>query len=132
MHKPQVILLVDDDPDDRDFFCEALRKSGHTNHVLHAENGADAIAKLEKLQKSGNLPCLIILDINMPIMDGRTALHKIREEMNLTETPIAIFTTTKPFDGENLIHRYAIDIIEKPVSISGIITEINRLLVKCL
>ena len=62
------ILYVDDDIDDLFLISEAFGKFAHALAVVHAENGVEGLKTLEKMQE--NLPCLVIIDINMPIMDG--------------------------------------------------------------
>lgn len=125
----KIILLVDDDADDRSFFCEALRQSGEAYFALQAENGVEALEKLEHLKKTDNLPCLIILDLNMPLMDGRTALKRIRKDIAYDNVPIAIFTTTRPLDAEDLVLFYKINVIEKPMQMKKTIEIIQKLLV---
>ena len=65
------VLCIDDDQDDLLFMSEAI--SGHASgfKMIGVSDGQEALAYLEKAKASGKLPCLIIMDINMPKMDGK-------------------------------------------------------------
>src|SRR5215510_8699670 len=65
VHKStQRVLVVDDDQDIRDALCELLRDEGY--EAIAVANGEEALTYL----KGGNLPCVILLDLMMPVMDG--------------------------------------------------------------
>lgn len=97
------ILVVEDDKDLRDFYCELLVSEGYT--VSSAENGQlglDAVIA----QK----PDLVLLDLMMPVMDGKTMLHNMRQQNGLKYTPVIVLTNagdadsirqTKTFDNAN-------------------------------
>lgn len=86
------IFLIDDDPDDREIFAELLAEDHPSIVLQQAINGADAFEKL----KSENFtkPDLIFLDLNMPIMDGRTFLQHIKMDPDLKDIPVIIYTTS--------------------------------------
>ncbi|MGQ0508653.1 MAG: response regulator [Myxococcaceae bacterium] len=69
------VLLIDDDPDMRDALANSLDALGYS--VVAAEHGADALEKLEQTS-----PCLILLDLLMPVMDGREFLRRLRASQN--------------------------------------------------
>jgi len=69
----QTILCADDDPDDRELICETITRLHPTYRVVHAKDGWEAFTWLQQASTTGSLPCLVILDINMPKMDGVTA-----------------------------------------------------------
>lgn len=85
------IFLIDDDADDREIFSDSLM-SMHPSISFHeAQNGLEAFAIL----RSGIfVPDLIFLDLNMPIMDGKTFLVRIKEDESLKDIPIVIYTTS--------------------------------------
>ena len=66
------MLLIDDDSTDRELFIDAIGLSGKGYTVSEASHGREAIDHLEASEK---LPDLIILDLNMPVMDGRETLR---------------------------------------------------------
>ena len=85
----QCILIVDDDEDDCDFLKECLIAVGVTSPIIFAHDGPAAFDILEGL--NGNLPKLIILDVNMPLMNGLTFYSKLRLTYNI---PVIFYTTT--------------------------------------
>ncbi|HEY1009192.1 MAG TPA: response regulator [Daejeonella sp.] len=102
MHfKINTILLADDDPDDRDFFKDAL-KSVSTELVLKtAENGIQA---LEILENSENLPDLIFLDLNMPLKNGHECLLDIKDNPKTKGIPVIIFSTSLQRETANVMY----------------------------
>ncbi len=86
-----IILAVDDDLEDFEFFSEAIKEIDHTIVVLRASNGLEA---LEILESHLLMPDYIFLDINMPLMDGRQCLQKIKQHDRLKEIPVIMYSTT--------------------------------------
>jgi CheY-like chemotaxis protein len=93
MEKHQKIILhVDDDPDDGLLLRQALELVSPVT-FQQAFNGIEARAILEKDKLANQLPNLIVLDINMPSMDGVATLQAIKRDSKLIAIPIVIFTT---------------------------------------
>lgn len=88
----KIVFLIDDDADDREIFADSLSSLDSGIMYQEAVNGQDAFEKLQ----SGTFPKpdLIFLDLNMPIMDGRTFLKKIKEDKDFSEIPVIIYTTS--------------------------------------
>jgi CheY-like chemotaxis protein len=86
-----VILAVDDDPEDFEFFFDAVRKIDQSIIVLKATNGEEALALLEEHVL---MPDYIFLDINMPLMDGHTCLQQIKKSERLRNIPVVMYSTT--------------------------------------
>jgi len=86
------ILLVEDDQIDMMMVMRALKEIHVTNPVVHLENGEDALNYLrnEKSEK----PCLILLDLNMPIMNGIEFLQAVKDDEQLRRVPIVVLTTS--------------------------------------
>lgn len=84
-------MVVDDDADDRLFFCKALTKTTRIN-CLRAASGKDAIEFLT--EQNNPVPQLIFLDINMPIMTGWEFLTKRRSDQRLKNIPVIMFSTS--------------------------------------
>jgi CheY-like chemotaxis protein len=84
------ILYIDDDPDDRHIFLEAVRSIDETFVCTTAKDGLDALSFLDSRQ----LPHVIFLDINMPLMSGITCLAEIKGNKNTAHIPVIIFTTS--------------------------------------
>lgn len=86
------ILIVDDDIDDSELFTEALSSVAEKTVCYCANDGEDAIQKLEhnEIEK----PDLIFLDINMPVMDGWECLSRLKAKDNLKDIPVIMHTTS--------------------------------------
>jgi CheY-like chemotaxis protein len=106
--------LADDDRDDTDLFGEALKKIDN-GIVLHtAANGKELI---EKLHTTPVKPEIIFLDINMPELDGWESLRTLKNNENLREIPVVMYSTSAAFlDGNRAINSGAICYLEKPFS----------------
>ncbi|MEK6986106.1 MAG: response regulator [Candidatus Thermoplasmatota archaeon] len=84
------ILLVEDDPDDLFLARRALDRSGLTYHLDHAEDGLKALEHLNR----GPRPDVVLMDINMPRMDGLEALRAIRADPAHAGLPVVMLTTS--------------------------------------
>jgi two-component system, response regulator len=94
----RIILMADDDSDDRMLMKEALEEN-NISHALHfVEDGAELLDYLHKRGKfifQDIRPDLIILDLNMPKIDGREALGYIKANIDLKRIPVIVLTTSK-------------------------------------
>jgi CheY-like chemotaxis protein len=86
----QHICLAEDDPDDYFFFSEILHEINSSIKLTWFQTCEDL---LEFLRTGSNLPCLIVLDMNMPKMDGQTCLVTIKKELELSHIPVIILST---------------------------------------
>jgi CheY-like chemotaxis protein len=91
------ILLVEDDPGDVVLTTEALNGSKLTNHVHVTENGELAMKFLRKEApyEDAPRPDLILLDLNLPRMDGREVLAAIKEDPEYRRIPVVVLTTSE-------------------------------------
>jgi CheY-like chemotaxis protein len=87
------ILLVEDDSVDAMTVKRAMRDLHITNDLIHAVNGEDAMKYLTDSEKEK--PFLILLDLNMPKMNGVEFLRAIKTNPNLKTLPVIVFTTSK-------------------------------------
>ncbi len=127
----RTVLCVDDDADDRDLVCDTIFKIDPNIKVVHAENGIKAIEYLSKAQIKGDLPCLVILDINMPQMGGKETLAAIKEDNELNDLPVVIFSTSTNVVDKVYCNNYGVEFITKPDTIVAMRTEIKGLLRHC-
>jgi CheY-like chemotaxis protein len=98
--KANVILMAEDDSDDRLLAQDAMTESGLGAEVRFVENGVELMDYLHhrnKFSESGSnpRPGLIILDLNMPKKDGREALREIKADAELRNIPVLILTTSR-------------------------------------
>ena len=87
------LLIVDDDPDDRELFMEAVREVDESIECFTAKNGLQALEILRDLNQQ--LPDLIFLDISMPLLNGRKCLTEIKADRRLQQIPVVVYTTSK-------------------------------------
>jgi CheY-like chemotaxis protein len=111
----QTILLVDDDIDDLNLLSEVMHEIDWTYNIVQANNGEEALVKLEGMKQAGKLPCLIVLDINMPKMDGKQTLVAIQDDSELTNIPVVIFTTSNNKVDKLFFEMKNVEMITKPV-----------------
>jgi CheY-like chemotaxis protein len=88
----KAILLVEDDQVDAMTVRRALNELHVTNQLDHMENGEDALRYLR--DPNQNLPCIILLDLNMPIMNGIEFLQSVKADTNLKRLPVVVLTTS--------------------------------------
>ncbi|KQB42751.1 response regulator [Flavobacterium aquidurense] len=110
------ILLTDDDEDDRDFFAEAIEDLHLSHPVEFCKNGIELLERLG--DKSLDIPDIIFLDLNMPILSGFETLQQIREDIRFENIPvIAIYSTSATVDGvKNTFGLGANAYIVKPIA----------------
>jgi CheY-like chemotaxis protein len=115
--KPVSILLVEDNPSDVEITKRALDRGQVKNHLAVAWDGREALDMLfSSRDGDGSLPGLILLDLNLPKVDGREVLEKIKSDPKLRRIPvIALTTSTRE---EDVVRTYDLGVntfITKPV-----------------
>jgi CheY-like chemotaxis protein len=95
MSSDRQILFVDDDEEDRLIMLQYFREFGKQQNVEFRSNGREAIDFLEQIADDGLLPCLIVLDLNMPILNGTQTLLHIKRIKRLSRIPVIILSTSE-------------------------------------
>lgn len=117
-----VVLNIDDDQEDRDFFCEALREIDPSIVCLMAASGFEALALL---QSHMPVPDFIFLDINMPMMDGKQCLRKIKNIPQLAPIPVVMYSTsTNTREIRECYKLGAVDFLIKPCSYEKLVNDL--------
>lgn len=114
MIRNKVILCIDDDGDDRYLIRQSLSTHLPNLQILEAGNGREALGLLKASKVSQELPCMILLDINMPILDGKQTLEKIREDSDLEEVPVVVLTTSANPADRAFFSSRGVNMITKP------------------
>jgi len=128
---PHTVLFVDDDSDDREMVSNVIYEIDPSIKVVQAENGIEAIEYLSKAKILNDLPCLVILDINMPRMDGKQTLAKIKKDEQLSVLPVVILSTSSNSVDKLFCAHYGVELITKPSDLLSIHHEVKRLLQYC-
>jgi len=128
-----VILLADDDPDDRLLATMALKKSRLANRIHTVEDGEELMDYLHRRgayadPESSPRPGLILLDLNMPRKDGREALQEIKSDARLRMIPVVVLTTSQA--DQDIVDTYNLGVnafVTKPVTFDGLADAIQAL-----
>jgi len=126
------ILLVEDNPDDVELTRLAFEEANVANPVVVAADGAEALDYLFARGKHASrdpkqLPSIVLLDLNLPKLDGREVLQAIRANPTTRELPVIVLTTSaEPFDVEA---SYALGVnsyIQKPVDFEQFVGAVRQ------
>ncbi|NEM97569.1 response regulator [Pontibacter burrus] len=128
-----IILIADDDAEDRMLVKEALEESRLNNHIQFVENGEELLDYLNNKGRFADkeqypTPGLILLDLNMPKKDGREALKEIKQQEHLRMIPVVVLTTSKA--EEDILRTYDLGVssfITKPVTFSSLVDVMKTL-----
>ena len=131
--KPITILMADDDPDDRALTREAFAENHLANDLRFVEDGEELLDYLHRRGKyaapaDAPRPGLILLDLNMPRLDGREALKEIRADPKFRGIRVIIMTTSKA--EEDVVRSYdlsAASYITKPVTFDRLVDVVKAL-----
>ncbi|MBR9913113.1 MAG: response regulator [Gammaproteobacteria bacterium] len=127
------ILLVEDNPDDEALALRAFKKSGMTNEIVVARDGIEALDYLfGKDSYAGRniqqLPAVMLLDLQLPKIDGLEVLKQLRANPVTKKLPVVILTSSK--HEEDLIRGYdlgANSYVRKPVDFNEFVTAVGHL-----
>ena len=113
------IMLVDDDPEDREEFLDVYLAQFPGEQLYFAENGEKALEFLDRLFEDRAPLCLIVLDLNMPILNGTQTLRKIKDDERFRDIPVVIYSTSvNSIEREECYRLGALDYLVKPSSFS--------------
>jgi CheY-like chemotaxis protein len=114
------VLVVEDEPDIRDLMVAILESEGYT--VRAAADGAEALAQLQL----GKPPCVILLDLMMPVMDGWTFCREKQKFPELAGIPVVVVSAVSKQDPRNPCAG-AVEHIPKPIEIGVLLAAVGRL-----
>lgn len=113
-----IVFYADDDSDDLELVQDAFARFTNNVEVVTAKDGVQALSYLHSLNQETPTPCLIILDINMPLLNGRDVLKKIKTMPRFDSVPVILFTTSSsPLDKE-FAKKYNAGFVTKPLDVS--------------
>jgi CheY-like chemotaxis protein len=131
---PITILICDDDEDDRLLTKQALEDAHVSNNLRFVEDGEQLLDYLYQRGAYGGetgkapRPGLILLDLNMPRMDGREALKLIKGDPSLHDIPVVVLSTSSL--DQDIVRSYQLGVnsfITKPVTFTGLVEAMNVL-----
>ncbi|MFD5114103.1 response regulator [Streptomyces sp. NPDC058391] len=120
------VLLVEDDPADALLIEEALQEHGMARSINQAEDGVAALEYLRDAEKPR--PDLIVLDLNMPRMNGRELLTVLKDDPQLLTIPVVVLTTSgAPDDVRSAYHQHANAYVIKPLNLDDFIQAVRSI-----
>jgi CheY-like chemotaxis protein len=112
----QVVIYVDDDLEDIDLVRDALKAYSHDIELITFTDAFELLKFIGTTKKDRVFPCLIILDINMPKLDGKETLKTLRQIEGYTETPVVLFSTSTLPSDSHFATMYGAELITKPLT----------------
>src|ERR1700694_1872854 len=132
MKHSYTILYVDDDHDDLLLISEAFLQFTEKLRVVHAFNGREGLQALKEMSAAHSLPCLVIMDINMPIMDRKEALVQMRKSEEFKTLPVVLFSTSNNSKDHQFAREWDADFITKPTNFSDMEGLVKQFVSRCV
>ncbi len=131
MSAKNIVLYADDDLDDIQLVREAFFNHSRNVELVTVADGVEIVSFLKNLSIDEPAPCLIILDINMPRMNGKEALVKIREMKRFEEVPAILFTTSSQKQDKDFAKKYNAGFLTKPIDYHQMDIIVNNFIENC-
>ncbi|OGO25023.1 MAG: two-component system response regulator [Chloroflexi bacterium RBG_16_50_9] len=122
-----IILLVEDNPDDVELTLRAIKKNNIANKVVIARDGVEALEYIFGTAAS-NIPRVILLDLKMPRMDGLQVLERLRADECTSFIPVVILTSSK--EEQDLVCGYKLganSYVRKPVDFNQFVEAVRQI-----
>lgn len=129
--KNTTILYIDDDPDDIALLQDAVLSIDPNYQLLKAGDGREGLQKLQEMKEAHSLPCLVVLDINMPGMDGRETFVKMKADNVLATIPVVVFSTSSSSMDKLFFQGKKVAYITKPIQYNRLLEVARSLLLYC-
>jgi CheY-like chemotaxis protein len=122
------ILVGEDDLEDQMILEDYLKERGFTDCAFE-KNGKKVLEYLEQIHSEADLPRLIVLDLNMPILNGTQTLLRLKQDVRLNKIPVIIYSTSKnEHEKRKCFSLGAIDYLVKPHTVAEGYGMVNKLL----
>lgn len=132
MQNSPLILVAEDDPDDTLLLKDAFSDINQLA-ISFLTNGKLLIAQLKMLQLANNLPILIIIDLNMPVLDGRSVLKELKKNEATASIPVIVLSTTRnQTDIDEVMTLGAKAFFTKPATYSELVNIVNTISIQWL
>jgi CheY-like chemotaxis protein len=128
MQARPLFFLVDDDPDDLMLLKDAIHSIDNTIRFAEAKDGRSALQYLTHITDPAQVPSLIILDINMPVVNGRDLLATIKVENSLKHIPVIVLTTSSYPGDIAFCRQFDVELITKPFGMKELLEISGKLI----
>jgi CheY-like chemotaxis protein len=128
----KTILYVDDDVDDREMLSDVIHNVAPALNLVTANNGLEALDYLNaSVQKGIDLPCMVVLDLNMPYLNGHETYKRLKGEQSFTAIPVMILTSSRNPNDKKHYDEQGVQFITKPSDLRGLVSVANILAAVC-
>lgn len=118
--KSRYIIFADDDADDLELITGFFKQYNREISVLEFKDGKEVLRFLDDFALNASTPMLIILDINMPRMNGKETLMAIRKHPNYHHIPVMLYSTSNDFRDKIFCQKFNASWINKPSDVEGV------------
>jgi CheY-like chemotaxis protein len=118
--KSRYIIFADDDADDLELITGFFKQYNQNVNVLEFKDGKEVLKFLDDFAARTNQPLLIVLDINMPRMNGRETLVAIRKHDIFKNTPVVVYTTSSSKQDQEFCKKHNASWVNKPYNIHDV------------
>ena len=126
-----IILYAEDDKDDLDLVKDAFSQYNGQIELFHGSDGREVLQILHNLINKNMEPCLIILDVNMPGMDGRQTLIQLKQSEKTRNIPVVMFTTSNSRLDKDFAVKWGADFITKPLKFGEVVSLADDFVRRC-
>ena len=126
-----IVLYADDDTDDLELVKDAFAQHATNVDLVTFSNGVEALTFLNTLTPVDPTPCLIILDINMPLLDGKEVLARLKEMKPFEGVPAILFSTSSQEKDKEFADRHGAGFITKPLNAHQMESIIEKFIEHC-
>ncbi len=128
MNSDAYILFVDDDEEDHLIMFEYFKDLGKERQLKFIRNGLAAIQFLEGIPDGDALPSLIVMDLNMPMLNGKETLHQLKNNERFMNIPVVIFSTAEvEYEKRRCLNLGAAAYMVKPTTYADGLSVVQRL-----
>ena len=132
LQSEKYILYADDDREDQELFIEMLKEVDAKMSLVCVSDGEHAIEFLENLEPGATFPCLVLLDMNMPKLNGIETLKKIKNNSYYHVLHVILFSTAiKDNDIDIVLSLGAVDYVKKPMKYTEFENVVRRFIDHC-
>lgn len=110
-----LVLYADDDPDDIELLSEAFQAYSHNLELMTFSDGIELLRFIEAIDPFNIAPCLFILDINMPRLNGKETLRRLRRLDSFADVPAVLFSTSSLPADEVFAKNFNAGFVTKPL-----------------
>ena len=131
LNKPKTILCIDDDADDLQLLTEAVQHVDPQCQIIKAFDGIHGLSILEEMHAAQQLPCLIVMDINMPKLDGKQTFIRLQSDPAFSKIPVVVFSTSSSAMDKLFFQSKGAAFITKPIRFEQLLAAASELLSYC-